>query len=404
MTRSAYEISWDLWRNELRAPTPEARRADRPRDPKLMTGYWRIQAARTKPDYPVLIFTEETGKGTGILLDATLFTIGNKVMNTVENAKEWQEFLDGSWLHCVAVEKGVYAAAADPKGPGLWPDKKPARQISAAEKQDVIAAATDSEGRGTNTKDLTAILSDARDAVAEEDPYFLQIKDKLDKAVERGKAIGTIDSMAKAEAAAEVVDAISDVGKLGEARRKSEKAPWDLGAAAVQGKWVPVLGPASTFSAALKDAAIAFKVREEKRLRAEEEARQRAERERLAAAERERLAAEAEARRRELEEAGATSEEVASAVPSSEDIDARAAQVADEQIAETPPVDTSVRVSTKHGRALSKAKRKVGVITDPDKFIAAIKGQADFNEWLQDKANKLARAGTALDGMKIEEE
>jgi hypothetical protein len=51
---------------------------------------------------------------------------------------------------------------------------------------------------------------------------------------------------------------------------------------------------------------------------------------------------------------------------------------------------------------VSKSKRKVGVITDQTAFVAALAEQDDFKEWLQAKANKLAYAGTALAGMRID--
>ena len=78
-----------------------------------------------------------------------------------------------------------------------------------------------------------------------------------------------------------------------------------------------------------------------------------------------------------------------------------AEESAAEQIAATPEPETKVRVGTATGRGVTVAKRKVGVITDPVAFFAAVKEDADIKEALQKKANALARAGTALAGMEI---
>lgn len=62
------------------------------------------------------------------------------------------------------------------------------------------------------------------------------------------------------------------------------------------------------------------------------------------------------------------------------------------------------RVAAEFGRAIVTKTVKVGVITDPDAFTAAIIKTRAFTEWCQEQANTYAKAGIVLDGMKIETE
>ncbi len=361
--------SWLLWKSELKNPTPEDRRQDRPTDPHLITGFWRIDGARTKPAWPVAIWTED-GQ------EATIFQIGMKIQNTVENEAEWHDFTQGSWLKCEAVTKAQWSDAMQS---GYWADGRPARHITPEEKADIIPSTPASEG-GNQPVD-----EDGNPI----DEFYEQVKAKLAAAAEKADKLGPITTLEAAEAAAKIVEDIATVGKLGEAQRKKEKQPHDDAAAAVQAKWVPILGPASELATKLKNLIQKFKDAEEARLRREAEQRRREEEQRIRDEEAKRIAEEAAQAGEQLSETA---------------IAQMAEQSAAEQVAAMPEPETKVRVGTATGRGISVAKRKVGVITDPVAFFAAVKDDADIKEALQKKANALARAGTALAGMQIEKE
>ena len=143
-----------------------------------------------------------------------------------------------------------------------------------------------------------------------------------------------------------------------------------------------------------------WKKAEEKRLAAEAEAKRREEAARIAAEREEQLRREAEERARQaeamgMEAQGPTDEEIA------EQAQAEAAQQVAEQM---PQADTKVRVGTAHGRAVSRSKVKRGVIDNVDEFFAAIRDHDITREFLQQRANAIARAGIPAKGMTIVEE
>jgi flagellar biosynthesis GTPase FlhF len=372
--------SYKLWHAEKKAPTPEDRRADRPTDPMLMSGFWRINASRTKPDWPVAIWTQE-GQ------EATIFQIGRKVMNTVENAQEWADFTAGAWLKCTAVEQADWSAALETS---RWADGKPSREITEAEKADIIPT-TPSEQGGNQPVDENGEPIDE---------FWLQIKQGLERCTEQIKALGNIDSLETANKAAEIIERISALSSQGETKRKEEKKPFDDGAAKVQAKWVPILNPASELRKNTIAAIDRWKKAEEKRLAAEAEKKRREEAARIAAEREEQLRREAEERARQAEQMGMEAQG-----PTEEEIAQQAQAEAEQQVAEQmPQADTKVRVGTAHGRAVSRAKIKRGVITDVDKFFSAIKDHQITQEFLQQRANAIARAGVPADGMEIIEE
>jgi hypothetical protein len=378
-----------LWRAELKSPTSEERRLDRPTDPLLMQGRWRIIGPRTGIDTPVAIWAEEgkdaifqKGRKTPIVTTDDGVPTGK----TESPVQTWQRFVDKDWLKCIAVSVDDYTMALTT---GKWPDGKIAREFTDAEKLDIIPDKPAAEG-GNNP------VGEDGESV---DLFHQQIVEKASKAMLDLKAVKfPLPSLEVAEKLAGIIETMRGLGKQGEPRRKEEKQPHLDAAAAVDGKWAFL----RDLSAAVQNgvtAIDAFKRAEEARLRREAEI--------AAAAERERLRLEAvEAARKQAEQdaAEALAHGQAFEEPTEEAIAEQAEAEADQAMAAAPAPDVNVRVSTPHGRAVSKTKKKVGVITDKAAFIAALTGQADFDEWLQEKSNKLARAGTALNGMRIETE
>lgn len=386
---------FDTWRAERKTPTPPEQRNHREYAFDKIGGYYRMEAARTKPDFPVMIYTDpdKAINPTG----ATIIQIGGRVLNTVENERDCYEFQAKGWLDCAAVTLAEYQVAMET---GRWPgDGKAAKHLTEAEKADIIPDTPAEQGGNMASRaDIAAALKDMAEQIGAEDPFYDQVKTKIEAALDKVGDLGKIDTLDKATKAAEIIETLTSVGRQGEARRKSDKEPWDAGALAIQNKWVPVLQPASKSIELLKKAIRQFQDDEVARLNREEQERQTKERERIAEENRQRIAAEQEEAARIAANRGEPEPEPMS----EEDIAAEAQQRAAEQVEETAvPVQAPV-VRSQFGRAVSSRTKKVGVITDKAKFIASLDGQADFNEWLKDKANKLARAGTALDGMKIE--
>lgn len=379
--------AYDLWHAELAKPTPAADRQQRSTDPKLMSGFWRIEGARTKASYPVAIWTRE-GE------EATIFAIGaeKRPRNTVEHAAEWDEFVGGSWLNCIAVTKADWAFACETKA---WPDGKPTKLLTEEQKlhraADIIPDTPASEGGNAGA----------------EQTYDQMINAKMQVQIEAHKKLGKIDSAEKATAAAAILEAIRALGKLGNARREEDRAPHLAAAQAVQNLWKPILEPGSELVPVIVKEIADYAKAEQARLQAIKDEEARVERKRLQAI----ADAEAEQRRQQLqkeadERAAAENERLAKeaaekgekpaavAVPETVVVEAEEVVVEAEQVA-------APKVSTTFGRAVSKAKVTKGRIVDKAAFIAAIDGQADFNEWLADKANRLARAKVALAGMEI---
>lgn len=356
--------SYDLWLAELKTPTPETDRLGRPHEATLLSGFWRIEAAKTKPDHPVAIWTDEAGK--------TFFQIGRKLRNTTDHEDEWDDFAGSTWFHCAAAVESAYHQAVLT---GFWPDNKPARQMDAETKLDIIPDTPVDQG-GNSTESGPS--------------YAMQIDNKMQAEIEKHKALGKVDTAEKATKAAAVLEAIRSLGKLGNARREADRAPHLAAAQAVQNVWLPILTPGSELVPVILKEIDDYAKAERARLQAIADEAARVERERLQAIadedariERDRLQKLADD---EAEKIGAVAEQV---VVEAEQIDVVAEEVA------------APKVSTQFGRAVSKAKRRTGKITNRAKFITALNGQSDFSEWLQDKADKLARANLALDGMEI---
>jgi hypothetical protein len=399
-------MSYDFWRGELANPTPPERRLDRPTDPAVLSGFYRLNAARTKIDWPVAIWTSEAGDH--------FYSVGGKTRNCQLESESWERFLAASWLKCTAVSEEDFRKAIETK---LWPDGKEALRLTdeerlalsierAAKAVDPIPEATDSTGRGTNYD--PSLVDDEPDEQAEpstdDEPRDLEherIKAGLEILRGQWDKFGPVDSIERANAAAAILEPMRRLGSEGERLRKEERKPFDDAIAAVQAKWLPVLKPASETVDTIRNSIDAFQRRELARKLREEEERRQAEARRLTEEKAARLREE-EAERQRL---AAAYGQPAEPAKTEDEIEAEAAEAAEREVAERPPPRIEKpRVGTAYGRAVSVAKRRRGEITDRAAFIAAIDEHPDFEEWLKDKANKLARARVRVAGMQIIEE
>lgn len=363
-------ISWKYWQDEKRTPTSDDERSNarmefataHPDDARLMiTGYWRIEGARTKPSWPVGIWTDEGKEAIG-----SIFQIGaNKVMNTVENAKEWDEFLGGGWLHCIAVSFDDYNRAIET---GFWPsDNKPARQMTADERLGIDTNA------GSNNAPIDELLSDQIAAV-----------------VEKVKATKVTDQ-ASADAASGLLDKLRKLLEKAEAERVAEKEPFLEGGRTVDAKWSAIRDPGKVAGEALKAARDAWLKAEQARLdriAAEENRKRREAADAAAAAETERL-------RKEYEAAGQQIDET---------------EIAERVVTTIAPVEEVVapkaKASSDFGRATSAKKVKRAVVTDPVSLVQHFfdTKDEDFEAYLAQRVTKAWRGKILLPGAKVVEE
>lgn len=338
---------------------------------RMLGGYWRSVSGKTKPDLPVIIWPAESNP------DVFTWQVGPyRPKNTADDLAEWLKFLDMGAGHMVAVTNVECEHALQT---GFWNDGKPAKEMTDAQKLDIIPTTSPDDG-GNMPDDLAE-----------------QYAGKIQGQIAAIQLLGVINGQESANKAAQIITDLRALWKMADTQRQTEKRPHDEAAAAVQAKFKPMLDDAELAAKKLLASVDGWQKAEQRRLQKEADEKAAAERKRIADETAARLKAEAEARAAEAEDG-----EVAD-VPSDDDIRARAEQVA----AETAPAAEVVekpKASGAYSRAVSKSKRKVGVITDEDAFIAALKGQDDLTAWLQDKANKLARAGTKLAGMTISEE
>lgn len=348
--------SYDLWYRELASPTPEARRADRPTDRLYINGFWRMDGARTKPSWPVAIWTDVEKDGEA--KTDTIFQIGRKVQNTFEHPAEWAEFTENGWLKCVAVSESDWHQAL---GTGYWPsDNKPARQMTEEEKLGVEVQT------GGNNAPVEELLADQISGLAE----------LLEKTAEPA-------SNEDASLLAGRLDKMRLLLKKADDARVVEKEPYLQGGREVDARWKAVAQPGDTAYAAATARQKAWLRKEQARIVAE------------GLAERKRLQDEADRQRQEIVDA-----EKAKGVP-------EAVAEASAPVIEVAPVEAPrATASSAFGRASGLRKVKRGHIDNMAEFVTAL-AEIKHPELLtlaQKLADRAAKAGVPIKGMTIKEE
>lgn len=209
------KTNWNFWRTELASPTPLERREDRETNHRLLSGYYRMEAAKSKPDWPVFIWNR-VGE------DHSVFQIGGMKYDTSANPDKWEEFASSTWLKCRAVSRDDFEVAINPNGPGRWPDdQKPSRHISEAERHGIDVTEGDNAA-----------------------PVDQSINDQIEALVEKADAL-KVTNADEARIANETAEKLNVLFKLGDAERVKAKASFDEGAKAVQAKWLPIINPAA---------------------------------------------------------------------------------------------------------------------------------------------------------------
>ena len=345
----------------------------------MMTGYWRIIGPKTKPDWPVMIFTEaDPAKNPA---GATIFQIGRKVHNTVEHPDEWQDFIAGAWLKCIAVSRLDYVASMER---GTWPDGKPAKQLTENEKLgiEIPAGGNDAPADEAIADQIAALLATVKAA---------EVKDQ-----------------ASADAASGLLDKLRGLLKMATAQHDVEKAPILEQAAIVDSKWNNIRNPAKEAGEKLKIARDTWLKNEQARLdaiAAEENRKRRAEAEAAAEAERQIRLQEAAERnerlRKEAEQMGMQAD-----LPSQAEIEAEVAAQVTVKVDEVMP--EKAKASSTFGRATSAKKVKIAKVVDAallcNWFLHTDHPDADFAAYLQTRADKAMRAKISLPGVEVTEE
>lgn len=355
------DVSWALFKSELKSPTPMERRDDRSTEPLAMTGFWRLRAPKTRIDWPVMIFTEadEEKNPTG----ATIFQIGANVMNTIEHTKEWQGFLEKTWLKCDAVERADYAKALQT---GWWGEPvtgKPAKKMTIEERLGIEIPTS-----GGNAAPLHELYAEEIDRLAQKMNWL------------------SIDDQDSADFASGMADAMRKLLELAEKERVAEKEPHLNASSAIDANWRNATTDGATAKLKVEQARDKWLRAEDGRRQAaaaEENRKRQADADAAAAAETERL-------RKQYEQAGQQVDE------------AEIAQRVETTIAPVQEVTPEkARASAPTGRATSAKKVPVAPITDVVRLVQHFMdtGDANFADYMRDRAKKAQKAKITLPGV-----
>lgn len=325
-------------------------------------GYWRLIGARTKADYPVAAWMD--GQST-----AEMLKVGRKAEFNLQSA-EGQDFMAGSWPKCMACTEEDYNRAIET---GFWPDGKPSRITSDAEKLGVDL------GEGATGGNAP--------------PSYELLSQQLDELVAKARAL-VVKDQETADAAKVLADRIKLVWDKADKERDTEKRPHDEASKAVQAKWMAHMSPADLERKALLSRMDTWLTQEQRRR--DELARQETERRREAA--RQEYAADIEA----LSD-GEFADKYGHEKPQPEGGDEVTAPVAFEP--EIAPVQAEkVTAGGAFTRNASAKKKKVARIVDMDALYQSLKDNDEFVAFMQKKADAAMRAKITLPGVKIEEE
>lgn len=342
---------YETWRQEIDNPIKPGERGDD--GSASHYGFWRLIAARIKPDYPTALWPDGEGR--------VIVRIGKREFFL--DSPDGNDFIASSWPWCAAVPKAAYDAAVES---GRWADGKPSRKMDDEEKLGIDLSP------GPNAAPIEEAIAD----------QIATIADKLTKTKEP-------TSRAEASALAGDLDRMRLLLKRADEQRTKEKEPFLVGGRTVDEKWKTIAEPGGDAYRAGTERQKAYLRKEQARLDVEAREKERQARA-VAAAEAARLAEEENARRAgEAKEAGEPAPEPVKA----EDI----------AVAVAPVQAERAKAGTSYGRATGLRKVKVAIIEDRDKLIAHIKDDFDFTTYLQGRADAALRAKVVLPGVKIDE-
>lgn len=339
--------SYAVWQAARRGIAPD------PQSDHNISGFWRIVAAKTKPDTPVAIWPIDENK--------QVAKIGRR-SPVEEGSVDWHDFIGWGWTKCVAVTKPEYDSAIET---GEWRDGKPSRARTDEEKLGVATSGGDNAP-----------------------PADELIEDQIKAAVETAQTITKVTNADEARRANELAERLQGLYRLGDAQRDKEKRPHDEAAKAVQARWLPIITPAETERKRLIAAAKEWIKAEEARVAREVEAERR-KRQAAIDAENERIAQANAAKIAEAEKEGG------------QPIEAEELEPIAPAVAEVP----KVQAASTFGRATGLRTVTRGKITDMAALAAALVAikHPELVDLLQKLANRAAKANLPLAGMEITE-
>lgn len=365
--------AYAYWREELDNPGCNPRDTNR-RD---LCGFYRIHKAKTKPDYPVAIWSDD---------DRLHVQLGRNQPPMLEpregddqDAEAWNRFFSTNWYHAKAIPEEQYR---ETMADGWWPFVDGYSKTAwAREDGQVFRVFGDMP---------TTPASEGGNMPPEEADSFDELRRQIERDANKIEAIGAIQTIEQARAYRALQDILNALHKKADAARVKEKRPHDEAAAAVQAKWKPVVDAAKKWADYARDTVDAWQKEQDRQARAraeEEAARIKAENERIANehAEAVRLA---ERQAEEKADAGEFLPEVE--LPPEPEL--KPAPVA------PPPMKVA-------GSPFSTARKArvivTGEIVDVRKLVDFMLGQNDAGllEYLQGRANAAAKAKLSLPGV-----
>jgi hypothetical protein len=177
---------------------------------------------------------------------------------------------------------------------------------------------------------------------------------------------------------------LTDIAKRADNQRVVEKEPHLAASRAVDDKWREIIADAKDWAAKAKKATEAFLIAKKR----EEEARARA------------AAEEAARLRREAEEAARAAQQ---AEQVDEDAEAKRAELIRQAQEAEKAAEVRNAQAGRTGAKVSLRTEKRGEIVDYDALLIALKDRAEIKELVQSLANRAAKSGFELPGMKIVE-
>lgn len=204
------------WMREMDAigggfvPTIDQPRTTTEATDEPLDGYWRIMAAKTKPDAPVAIWTEgENGGAT------TWVKIGRRNPFNI-NGDEAGDFGTTGWTKLAAVSEEDYKAALET---GVWPgDKKPSRQMSIEEQLGIPP------------------LVDITKSNEEQVPAYEILQEVVDGAIEKAKAL-PVTTKDEADIAMALVDRLAGLHTYTGEKAASAILPLQTALSDEKGHW-----------------------------------------------------------------------------------------------------------------------------------------------------------------------
>lgn len=346
MTQNAAD--WRYWRAELANP------GSLPRDTaERIAGYWRIQSAKTKPDYPCYV---------GYSPEGNVFWAVGRERAKSDKPDEWHDFMSWTFPKCVAITKDAYHAALET---GFWPDGKPVWKMTDEQKHGIDISS------GDNAAPVDEALSDQIKALAE----------KINATPEPT----TQDA---ANALSGLLDKMRALLKLAKAQFETEKEPFLEGGRAVDAKWRSIRAPGEEAGIGGEARRKAFLKKEQARLDAEA-AEERRKQQAIIDAENERIRQENAQRAAEAAEAGkAEPEEIVPEIAA--------------------PAVEAPRATAGAAFGRNSGLKKVTVLDTLDAEALAFHfletKDVDFINYLTDRARKAIRAKVTLPGVKTKDE